>query len=266
MSPNVIILLVICVVAVSGNHTPGVITIAKFLKDLSKRLDVPIIDSHLVKSEGLCSARCVRNRECVSYNLKKKQTTSCDENILCELLNTDKFNETTAFKSSVDFDYFYPPSKCVKSPCKNGGSCRTIYSTNSYHCICTPGWTGANRETLMVCGSILRGDPNTKDMTTNYPVPAGWLLCYIDDRDTAHHATPCHDLIVNIPGYVDSQALLDAGGNFGCWHGYTGPSPGPSYATNNIIENGCVDGRQHTSTWRWVGNGVTFGVCIRTPA
>ncbi|XP_032230168.2 uromodulin [Nematostella vectensis] len=149
MSPRISILLVISVVVVSGNQTPGVIFIARFLKDLSKRLDVPIIDSHLVKSEGQCSARCVKNRECVSYNLKKKQTTSCDENVLCELLHTDKFNETTALKSSTDFDYFYPPSECVKNPCKNGGSCRTIYNTNSYHCICTPRWTGANCETLM---------------------------------------------------------------------------------------------------------------------
>ncbi|EDO43451.1 predicted protein [Nematostella vectensis] len=121
------------------------------------------------------------------------------------------------------------------------------------------------------CGSILRYDAIARDTSTGYAVPAGWLLCYIDQRDTSFHATPCQDLIVHVQasslrGYADYQALLGAGGNFGCWHGHTGATYGPSNATNNVIKEACKSNVQQTDRLdAWDVSKTTFGVCIKLP-
>ncbi|XP_032241028.2 uncharacterized protein LOC5515398 [Nematostella vectensis] len=135
---------------------------------------------------------------------------------------------------------------------------------------------GTSRETknctlYRSCGSILRYDAIARDTSTGYAVPAGWLLCYIDQRDTSFHATPCQDLIVHVQasslrGYADYQALLGAGGNFGCWHGHTGATYGPSNATNNVIKEACKSNVQQTDRLdAWDVSKTTFGVCIKLP-
>ncbi|XP_078698872.1 ZP domain-containing protein-like [Branchiostoma floridae x Branchiostoma belcheri] len=89
-------------------------------------------------------------------------------------------------------------------------------------------------------------------------------MCYIDQRDTAHHNTPCQDLLQGIPQYGNAQQLLAAGGNFGCWHGNTGDSPGPAYASNGVIQNSCRDNIQQSNRLSsWSPSTTTFGVCIK---
>ncbi|XP_078678339.1 scavenger receptor cysteine-rich domain-containing protein DMBT1-like isoform X2 [Branchiostoma floridae x Branchiostoma belcheri] len=88
-------------------------------------------------------------------------------------------------------------------------------------------------------------------------------MCYIDQRDTAHRTTPCRDLLQGIPQYGDAQRLLSAGGNFGCWHGDTGASPGPAYASNNVIQRSCEENIQHSHSMGTWSSRPTFGVCIK---
>ncbi|CAH1256440.1 NOTCH2 [Branchiostoma lanceolatum] len=114
------------------------------------------------------------------------------------------------------------------------------------------------------CGDILRETTEVVDQSSGYRVPDGWTLCYIDGRDAAYHDTPCVDLLQGIPGYGDAQQLLAAGGNFGCWHGNTGASPGPAFASNSVIENGCRVNTQHsTKLSAWTPGTTTLGVCIK---
>ncbi|XP_066275135.1 fibropellin-1-like [Branchiostoma lanceolatum] len=114
------------------------------------------------------------------------------------------------------------------------------------------------------CGDILREATEVVDQSSGYRVPDGWTLCYIDGRDAAYHDTPCVDLLQGIPGYGDAQQLLAAGGNFGCWHGNTGASPGPAFASNSVIENGCRVNQQHsTKLSAWTPGTTTLGVCIK---
>ncbi|XP_078694923.1 uncharacterized protein LOC144923909 isoform X2 [Branchiostoma floridae x Branchiostoma belcheri] len=114
------------------------------------------------------------------------------------------------------------------------------------------------------CGNILRHETLNVDQSTSFSVPAGWTMCYIDQRDTAYHNTPCQDLLQGIPQYGNAQQLLAAGGNFGCWHGNTGDSPGPAYASNGVIRNSCRDGIQQSNRLSsWSPSTTTFGVCIR---
>eukprot|EP00058_Branchiostoma_floridae_P004332 XP_002589820.1 hypothetical protein BRAFLDRAFT_125914 [Branchiostoma floridae] len=114
------------------------------------------------------------------------------------------------------------------------------------------------------CGSILRHETEEVDQSTSYKVPDGWTMCYIDQRDTAHYNTPCRDLLQGIPGYENADQLLAAGGNFGCWHGNTGETPGAAFATNNVIEMSCRDNIQQTNQLAsWSPSTTTFGVCIK---
>ncbi|KAI8504154.1 Oncoprotein-induced transcript 3 protein [Branchiostoma belcheri] len=113
------------------------------------------------------------------------------------------------------------------------------------------------------CGNILRHATVEVDQSTGYRVPAGWTMCYIDQRDTAHRSTPCRDLLQGIPQYGDAQRLLSAGGNFGCWHGDTGASPGPAYASNDVIQRSCEENIQHSHSMGTWSSRPTFGVCIK---
>ncbi|XP_035673359.1 fibropellin-1-like isoform X1 [Branchiostoma floridae] len=113
------------------------------------------------------------------------------------------------------------------------------------------------------CGDILREATEQVDQSSGYRVPDGWTLCYIDARDAAYHDTPCVNLLQGIPGYGDAQGLLAAGGNFGCWHGNTGGSPGPAFASNSVIENSCRANTQHSTLLSaWATSTTTLGVCI----
>ena len=109
-----------------------------------------------------------------------------------------------------------------------------------------------------MCGNILHQDP--------VGGPNGWVLCYIDESDTAYHDTECRDLLDGIPGYGNSSALLSAGGNFGCWHGNSGSQEGAYFAGNNVVSNSCRDNTQHSTKLNsWPTSTTTLGVCIRYP-
>ncbi|XP_019614665.1 PREDICTED: uncharacterized protein LOC109462550 [Branchiostoma belcheri] len=127
---------------------------------------------------------------------------------------------------------------------------------------CSPGQKAVKQRNC--CGSILRQETEQVDQSTGYRVPDGWTMCYIDQRDTAYHNTECRDLLQGIPQYGDAQQLLAAGGNFGCWHGHTGASYGPAYASNTVIKYSCRDNIQQTAKMlQWDTSKTTFGVCIK---
>jgi hypothetical protein len=117
------------------------------------------------------------------------------------------------------------------------------------------------------CGDILHFDVFQKDNGTGAVPPAGWVMCFIDESDTAYHNTPCKNLLVNIAQrFNTSDDLLNSGGNFGCWHGQSGLEKGASYAKNNMILKACVNNRQHNSKLNaWDTSKTTFAVCIKIP-
>jgi predicted secreted protein len=117
-----------------------------------------------------------------------------------------------------------------------------------------------NVTTTSACGSILHEDPY------QLGVPTGWVLCYIDETDTAYHNTPCNQLLQDLDNGWGSSDLLSAGGNFGCWHGSSQTPEGASYATNNVVSSSCRDNiQQSTVLSAWNTNTTTLGVCIKYP-
>ena len=121
---------------------------------------------------------------------------------------------------------------------------------------------------LVSCGDILHADIN---YDKHGDVPAGWVLCYIDETDTAYHNVACRDLLQNIVSakgerFADSQTLLNSGGNFGCWHGTSGSVEGAATTTSNVVSSACRSNTQHgTKLNAWSTSTTTLLVCFKGP-
>lgn len=105
-----------------------------------------------------------------------------------------------------------------------------------------PGRTSTEVEDAR-CGPLMHTDPKQ--------VVDGWTLCYVagsDPRDIRE--APCHDLVAHLERPV-----------YGCWHGR---STYPHENNNNMLENACRDGVQHTTRYSsWGGTDHILTVCIR---
>jgi hypothetical protein len=94
-----------------------------------------------------------------------------------------------------------------------------------------------------ICGPYLHADPDQ--------VEEGWTLCYITGTDDEWiRDAECQSLITHLDTPI-----------FGCWHGH---STFPHENDNGMIENGCVDGVQHTTLYSsWGGDDHILTVCIQ---
>ncbi|XP_068676595.1 uncharacterized protein [Montipora foliosa] len=88
-----------------------------------------------------CALKCLLNMSCFSFNFATLPDNNSGQ-YLCELLASDKYNHANSFVPSRDFDHFAITSPCERLPCKNGGTCRPLYDTNSYVCQCAEGNNG----------------------------------------------------------------------------------------------------------------------------
>lgn len=99
---------------------------------------------------------------------------------------------------------------CANNPCHNGATC--VVEVGGFHCVCPPAYNGSD------CNSVI---PNCGDIayqSTYDPVRNFWSLCEINIIDHAAYVnTPCNELIVGINHYDNAQAIIDAGGTFGCF-------------------------------------------------
>ncbi|XP_073249635.1 uncharacterized protein [Porites lutea] len=108
-------------------------------------LNITSIGRNLIQDENDCGYACLEIPSCFSYNVAA--FPDVNGKLLCELLPSDKFNNSDKFNASKEFHHFYIPSPCDSSPCKNTGKCISLYQENGYKCICVEGFTGKNCET-----------------------------------------------------------------------------------------------------------------------
>ncbi|KAM7428098.1 hypothetical protein ABFA07_020888 [Porites harrisoni] len=108
-------------------------------------LNITSIGRNLIQEENDCGYACLEISSCFSYNVAA--FPDVNGKLLCELLPSDKYNNSDTINASKEFHHFYIPSPCDSPPCKNTGKCISLYQENGYKCICVEGFTGKDCET-----------------------------------------------------------------------------------------------------------------------
>ncbi|XP_015751618.1 PREDICTED: protein crumbs-like isoform X4 [Acropora digitifera] len=90
-----------------------------------------------------CSFACLDTPSCFSFNLGA--VPDVNDRFPCELLPSDKYNNSDKFVHSRIFHHFSIATPCSSWPCKNRGKCLPLYRENNYKCLCK-GFKGKNCE------------------------------------------------------------------------------------------------------------------------
>ncbi|XP_067047367.1 uncharacterized protein [Acropora muricata] len=81
-----------------------------------------------------CSFACLDTPSCFSFNLGA--ITDVNDRFACELLPSDKYNNSDKFVHSNIFHHFSIATPCSSWSCKNKGKCLPLYGENNYMCHC----------------------------------------------------------------------------------------------------------------------------------
>ncbi|XP_078383193.1 uncharacterized protein LOC144665774 [Oculina patagonica] len=145
-------LLIMAIVASFFNpakgHSEGSFERASFInfkKDEFSYLNITSIGSDLITDGIECGFACLEIPTCFSYNLAAFADIS--EKLLCELLPSDKYNNSDKFIVSPLFHHYSIPSPCSSWPCKNNGTCISQSEKKRYACHCVKGFTGKHCQT-----------------------------------------------------------------------------------------------------------------------
>ncbi|KAL9961799.1 hypothetical protein ACROYT_G030819 [Oculina patagonica] len=130
--------------ALSRGSSKGV-SFVNFEADKFSYLNITSIVSYPVRSGSECGFACLEIPSCVSYNLAAYPDVN--GKLLCELLPSNKYNNSDKIIASQVFHHFGIPSPCSSWPCKNNGTCVPQYEKNSYMCHCTYNYKGTRCET-----------------------------------------------------------------------------------------------------------------------
>ncbi|KAL9961149.1 hypothetical protein ACROYT_G030042 [Oculina patagonica] len=139
-----------------------------FKKDEFSYLNITSIGSDLITDSSECGFACLEIPTCFSYNLAAFADIS--EKLLCELLPSDKYNNSDKFIVSPLFHHYSIPSPCSSWPCKNNGTCISQEEKKSYACHCVKGFTGKHCQTAIQkdCAELYKsGKQNSGVFTIN---------------------------------------------------------------------------------------------------
>ncbi|XP_073249633.1 uncharacterized protein [Porites lutea] len=166
---------------------------ANFMISEFSYLNITSIGRNLIQDENDCGYACLEIPSCFSYNVAA--FPDVNGKLLCELLPSDKFNNSDKFNASKEFHHFYIPSPCHSSPCKNTGKCISLYQENGYKCICIERFTGKDCETnINECESspcLNNGTCTDRGNGFNCSCPPGFSgdRCEIDTNEC--ESSPC---------------------------------------------------------------------------
>ncbi|XP_068705742.1 uncharacterized protein [Montipora foliosa] len=130
--------------AFSRGETQTGVSYVNFKEDKFSYLKITILGYSHVDWMPQCSFACLETPTCFSYNLAAYP--DINGKLLCELLPSDKYNNSDKFISNESFHHFSITSSCSGWPCKNNGTCLPLYEENSYKCVCKAGITGRDCE------------------------------------------------------------------------------------------------------------------------
>lgn len=116
------------------------ISYVNFVEDKFFFLNITALGGDTVDDMPECSFACLDTPSCFSFNLAAFPDIS--NKLLCELLPSDKYNNSDKFMQSDTFHHFSIATPCSSRWCKNNGKCLPSYTENDYKCVCKEGFTG----------------------------------------------------------------------------------------------------------------------------
>ncbi|XP_078368265.1 uncharacterized protein LOC144652108 [Oculina patagonica] len=105
-------------------------------------LNITPLGTDLVPQSSQCGTACVNIPSCFSFNLAA--FSDINGKLSCELLPSDKYNNSDKFVASQFYHHFSIRSSCLSGPCHNDGTCVSLYGNNSYVCLCKQEYKGKN--------------------------------------------------------------------------------------------------------------------------
>ncbi|XP_068706570.1 sushi, von Willebrand factor type A, EGF and pentraxin domain-containing protein 1-like isoform X2 [Montipora foliosa] len=130
--------------AISRGEPNDGVSFVNFKEDKFSYLNITILGYSHVDWMPQCSFACLETPTCFSYNLAAYP--DINGKLLCELLPSDKYNNSDKFISNESFHHFSIASPCSAWPCKNNGTCLPLYEEDSYKCACKTGFNGRDCE------------------------------------------------------------------------------------------------------------------------
>ncbi|XP_029202741.2 brevican core protein-like isoform X1 [Acropora millepora] len=117
---------------------------AYFIEEKFSHLNIAPAVKRVAENSLSCAFSCLRNLACFSFNFAAFPDQA--GKFTCEILSSDKYNNSEKFLPSKTFHHFSVLSPCSNLPCRNKGKCVTLYETNSYVCACKKIFTGKHCE------------------------------------------------------------------------------------------------------------------------
>ncbi|XP_015751579.1 PREDICTED: uncharacterized protein LOC107331498 isoform X2 [Acropora digitifera] len=119
------------------------VSYVNFVEEKFSYLNITALGGDFVDNMPECSFACLDIPSCFSFNLGT--TPEANDRFRCELLPSDKYNNSNKFVHSLIFHHFSIATPCRSWPCQNNGKCLPVYEENDYKCICK-GFRGKNCE------------------------------------------------------------------------------------------------------------------------
>ena len=91
-------------IAISRGGPSDSLSYANFKEDKFSYLDITALGEDLVDHMPECSLACLQTPSCFSFNIEA--TPNINNKLLCQLLPSDKFNNTEKFNHSDMFHHF----------------------------------------------------------------------------------------------------------------------------------------------------------------